>query len=126
MSRRLGLWFLGFCPQFRTGRRFYARETVLGLLFAWGLWMTMDPVADATFISDEALVWIGRLVYPLFINLLLVFMTMSAARRLHDIGHGGAWALLMLMPGLNVLLVLYLLIRPGSCRPTGWRRLEDL
>ena len=32
----------------------------------------------------------------------------------------------MLVPGFNVVLLIYLLIRPGCVLPTGWRRLEDL
>ena len=44
----------------------------------------INPIADAEFISDEMLTWIGRFVDPLLINLILIFMTVSAARRLHD------------------------------------------
>ena len=126
MTRQLSLWLISFCPQFRSGRLHYAKEPLLGLLWAWLIWLSIDWVADAPFLSDEDLVWIGRLVYPLIINLLLLFMTVASARRLHDIGHSGAWGFLMLVPGFNVVLLIYLLIRPGCVLPTGWRRLEDL
>ena len=65
------------------------------------------------------LTWIGRFVYPLLINLILIFMTVSAARRLHDAGHSGAWALFVMCPGANIFLMLYLLLRPGVSRPTS-------
>ena len=116
---------IGFCPQFRTGRRLYAYETAGALLAGLILWLMINPIADAEFISDEMLMWIGRVVYPLFINLILIFMTVSAVRRLHEAGHSGAWALFVICPGANLFLMLYLLLRPGVERPTGWRRLED-
>ena len=93
---------MGFCPQFRK------REEALrpgddgrasGGAF---LWLMINPIADAEFISDEMLTWIGRFVYPLLINLILIFMTVSAARRLHDAGHSGAWALFVMCPGANI------------------------
>lgn len=80
---------MGFCPQFRSGRRLYALETTGALLAGLFLWLMINPIADAEFISDEMLTWIGRFVYPLLINLILIFMTVSAARRLHDAGHSG-------------------------------------
>lgn len=80
---------IGFCPQFRSGRRLYAYETAGALFAGLILWLMINPIADAEFISDEMLMWIGRVVYPLFINLILIFMTVSAARRLHDAGHSG-------------------------------------
>lgn len=116
---------MGFCPQFRSGRRLYALETTGALLAGLFLWLMINPIADAEFISDEMLTWIGRFVYPLLINIILIFMTVSAARRLHDAGHSGAWALLVICPGANIFLMLYLLLRPGVARPTGWRRLEE-
>ena len=116
---------MGFCPQFRSGRRLYAQETTGALLAGLFLWLMINPIADAEFISDEMLTWIGRFVYPLLINLILIFMTVSAARRLHDAGHSGAWALFVMCPGANIFLMLYLLLRPGVSRPTGWRRLEE-
>ncbi len=116
---------VGFCPQFRSGRRLYACETAASLAGVLILWLLINPIADAEFISDEILMWIGRIVYPLCFNLILIFMTVSAARRLHDAGHSGAWAFLMICPGANFFLMLYLLLRPGLEQPTGWRRLED-
>lgn len=116
---------MGFCPQFRSGRRLYAQETTGALLAGLFLWLMINPIADAEFISDEMLTWIGRFVYPLLINLILIFMTVSAARRLHDAGHSGAWALFVMCPGANIFLMLYLLLRPGVSRPTDWRRLEE-
>ena len=110
---------MGFCPQFRSGRRLYAQETTGALLAGLFLWLMINPIADAEFISDEMLTWIGRFVYPLLINLILIFMTVSAARRLHDAGHSGAWALFVMCPGANIFLMLYLLLRPGVSRPTG-------
>ena len=81
---------MGFCPQFRSGRRLYAQETTGALLAGLFLLLMSIPIADAEFISDEMLTWIGCFVYPLLINLILIFMTVSAARRLHDAGHSGA------------------------------------
>lgn len=54
---------MGFCPQFRSGRRLYAQETTGALLAGLFLWLMINPIADAEFISDEMLTWIGRFVY---------------------------------------------------------------
>lgn len=126
MQRQLSLWLISFCPQFRAGRLRYAKETLWSVFWGWMIWLSIDWVAAIPFLSDEDLMWIGRIIYPLIINLVLIFMTVASARRLHDIGHSGAWSFMMLVPGLNVVLLIYLLIRPSSALPTGWRRLEDL
>ena len=61
---------MGFCPQFRSGRRLYAQETTGALLAGLFLWLMINPIADAEFISDEMLTWIGRFVYPLLLSLI--------------------------------------------------------
>ena len=78
---------MGFCPQFRSGRRLYAQETTGALLAGLFLWLMINPIADAEFISDEMLTWIGRFVYPLLINLILIFMTVSAMPVIRGPGH---------------------------------------
>ena len=60
----------------------------------------INPIADAEFISDEMLTWIGRFVYPLLINLILIFIAAF------DAGHSGAWALFVMCPGANIFLML--------------------
>ena len=98
--------------------RKYNQVTELGKL--------MDPIADAEFISDEMLEVIALRVIPVVVNLLLLFMTASCARRMHDIGLSGAWGLLMLMPVFNVPMLVFSLCWPGSPLPTGWRMLADV
>ena len=122
------VWRLGllFCPQFRCGRREYARETAGLALTVCALWSLMDPIADAEFISDGMLEVIALRGIPVVVNLLLLFMTASCARRMHDIGLSGAWGLLMLMPVFNVPVLVFALCWPGSPLPTGWRMLADV
>jgi uncharacterized membrane protein YhaH (DUF805 family) len=48
---------------------------------------------------------------------LCIFLFTLAARRLHDLDLPDAWALLLLVPGINLAFVLFLLIRPGKAKP---------
>lgn len=60
------------------------------------LWLMINPIADAEFISDEMLTWIGRFVYPLLINLILIFMTVSRGAQAARCRSFGAWALFVM------------------------------
>jgi uncharacterized membrane protein YhaH (DUF805 family) len=67
----------------------------------------------------------GTAVIPrvLFIVLLIVssyVMLVSCIRRLHDIDLPGKWALLILIPGGNIFLFIYLSLRPGSKEENEW------
>ncbi|MDO5532055.1 DUF805 domain-containing protein [Sutterella sp.] len=118
----LGKLFLAaFNPQVRAGRGQFARGLAL-----WGAcgvagWLSLDPVADATWISDEAIVVIAR-VYSWATALWSIGLFVLLARRCHDWALGGGWAFLLCVPGLNVLLIAAALFVPG--RPTArqlWR-----
>ncbi|MBS3932920.1 MAG: DUF805 domain-containing protein [Truepera sp.] len=41
-------------------------------------------------------------------------------RRLHDTGHSGYFALLLFVPLVNIALVLYLLVMPGTRGPNRY------
>ena len=41
---------------------------------------------------------------------------MQLIKRLHDMGKGPFWAVLLIVPGVNVLLLLYAAIAPGAKR----------
>lgn len=78
----------------RTGFAVSMVAALLPLLFFW------PPDARAV----NALVWVGVLVLASF----------PQVKRMHDIGHTGALVWLNFVPGVNALLQVYLLLRPGT------------
>jgi len=71
-----------------------------------GQWTTyMHPVTDE-FIVEEAGYAVGVAFLWLF--------AMNAVRRLHDRSHSGYGVLFGLLPGVNVMLLLYLVFSPSS------------
>ena len=66
-----------------------------------------DPFSESNNAGIFVLAWIlGTLVQSICLN----------ARRLHDRGHSGWWQLGMLVPGLNII-VLYWLVRAAKDTP---------
>lgn len=107
------LFLLLFNPQVRTDRLGFLRGLALWAAAGAAAWLLMDPIADAEWISDAALVVIAR-IYAWAAGLWSVALMVLAARRCHDLGWSGAWALLMGVPFTNVVLGLLLLSLPGD------------
>lgn len=110
------LALLLFCPQARVGRLAFAAGLAGWCAAGWAGYALMDPIADAEWISDAAIVRIAAL-YGWAATLWNVGVTVLAARRAHDWGVSGAWALLLSAPGLNLLFLAACLLLPG--RPEG-------
>lgn len=111
-----------FCPQRRSGRAQFARDLAAAAALLALLWLSLDPIADAEWISDGAIEKIGLYAVPLCVNLIFCFLLAACARRLHDLGASGAWALLLALPAVNVIMTVLLLALPGRPYPTGWPR----
>lgn len=113
-------WGMAFCPQMRSRRATYARDllyTALGALF---LVLLTEAAVAAVWIPDALIQrWVAPMLSVLT-NLLIIYATVSAARRLHDIGLSGAWALLVMVPVLNILAAVLLLCWPGRPESTGY------
>lgn len=109
------LFLLLFNPQVRTSRLGFLRGLALWAAAGAGAWLLMDPIADAEWISDAALVVIAR-IYAWAAGLWSVVLMVLAARRCHDLGWSGAWALLMGVPFTNIALGLLLLLLPGDAQ----------
>ncbi|WP_295480766.1 DUF805 domain-containing protein [uncultured Sutterella sp.] len=107
------VFLLLFNPQVRTGRLGFLRGLALWAAAGAAAWLLMDPIADAQWISDAALVVIAR-IYAWAAGLWSVALMVLAARRCHDLGWSGAWALLMGVPFTNVALGVLLLFLPGD------------
>lgn len=108
-----------FYPQLRIGRAAFARGLLLWLLAGTAGYLLMDPIADAQWISDAALTHIAR-AYGWAYGLLSAGVTVLAARRVHDWGLAGAWALLLSAPGLNMLFLAACLFIPGREAGRAW------
>lgn len=101
-----------FSPKGRTDRRGYARGLVLLGAAAWGVWQLLDPIADAEWIPDAALLWIGQGISILSGFWLIALFALSA-RRAHDLGLSGAWGLLAAVPPINLGALVLGLMLPG-------------
>ncbi len=61
----------------------------------------------------------AALVYVvLIIGMTPIFLYYGVRPRLHDLGHGGIWALLMFVPFVNVGMYLLLLFQAGKAPST--------
>ncbi|MBR4821295.1 DUF805 domain-containing protein [bacterium] len=63
--------------------------------------------------------WIlGGLVGGVIGTILAIIVFISSisisVRRLHDCGHSGLWVLLYLIPLVNLILIIYLCVKPGK------------
>ena len=77
-----------------------------------GQWTTyIHPVTDE-FVVEQAGYAVGVAFVWLF--------TMNAVRRLHDRSHNGYVVLLGLVPGVNVMLLVYLVLGPSSVAANKW------
>lgn len=108
-----------YYPQVRTGRAVFAAELALWAAAGLSVWSLLDPIADAAWISDAMLVRIAQVVAVLagFWNAALFSI---CARRLHDLGLSGSWALMNAVPGGTIALVVLGLSLPGRSAGRVW------
>lgn len=110
----LGSLFLRiFNPQVRADRRTFARGLLIWSAFGLLGWLLMDPIADAEWISDEALLRIA-MVYSWAYGFWSFALFVLAARRCHDCGLSGGWALLVGIPLVNIFVLAAGLFLPGA------------
>ncbi|MDQ1831869.1 DUF805 domain-containing protein [Massilia scottii] len=72
--------------------------------------------------------WFGLAERPIVMPVLLITVGLAVAavlavmtlRRLRDLGQPGWWALILLLAPINVLLVGFLLVRPGDAGPNRY------
>lgn len=113
-------------PQCRTSRKRFAKEVLLWLSFGLLGWLSLDPIADAEWISDEMIVVIARVVGVLAAAWSAALFPMLA-RRFHDAGFSGAWAGLALLPMCTPVLLVVAWMLPAARDPVkhaAWRSVE--
>ena len=115
-----------FWPQCRSSRARFGRETAGFAATALSGWALLMGIADSPFVSDDCVFFIGTYLVPVFGNLFIIALCAAAARRLHDIGLSGAWAFLVPVPGLNLLLIAYLLLAPRKAGSSGWADVDRI
>ena len=114
-----GIVLVLFNPQVRVDRRGFAVGLAGWAAAAAAAYLLMDPIADAEWISDQAIVVIAQ-IYSWAAGLWSVGVTVLFARRAHDFGISGAWALLLSAAGLNVIFILVCLLAPGRPEGEAW------
>ncbi len=106
-------------PQRRTSRRAFARELAVWMVFGLAGWLSLDPIADAEWISDEALIEIAKF-FSIVAELWVFAFFALAARRAHDLGLSGAWAFLGCAAVTLPLMVVLGLLLPGRTAGCRW------
>lgn len=97
-------------PSGRFGRLSYlAWGAFIGFIAAIIVGMVMAAIVTATGANTLGLG--AQLTLQLIMAMPLI---MFAIRRLHDTGASGGWAVLLIIPLLNILISLYLLIKKGD------------
>lgn len=89
----------------------YQVTGALVIMLLAALLVLLAPLSPVLSANDLLLSW-GALVAAGV--LMTVWMLVLTRRRLHDVDRTGWWALLVLVPVLNLLLFVYLLLVPGS------------
>lgn len=74
------------------------------------LWWVITKLLE-NFSIESAII---AVVLVTFYILSIVYTTSLSVRRLHDLGYGGLWTLLLLLPFLNVLFFFYLVLHKGQ------------
>ena len=121
----LGALFMRlYWPQCRMGRRAFLKGFAIWALLGIGSYQLLDPIADAAWISDEAIVAVARALPWLTGAWMLALMAMLA-RRAHDWGLSGAWALLAEVPVANILLIVAALTVPGRPGGRAWPSCDE-
>ncbi len=93
---------LRFCCYYLTGAIITGLSAALLFIFSRASW-TPESLAPLLL---AAIAGLGLAFFVWSIGLMV--------RRLHDRDHAGWWALLILVPGVNLLLSIYLLVAPGT------------
>lgn len=96
------------CAQF-TGREGFA-EWWMWLLFSFGVKLVVGA-AFSLFLFSSAV--IGVAVALVEVGLLLPSLAVTV-RRLHDVGRGGGWMFLLLVPIVGWVWLFVLLVQPGE------------
>lgn len=99
-------------PRRRDGRLAFLRGLFVWALLGGCAYALIDPIADAEWISDRALCAIAS-VYAALSGFWMAALLALCARRAHDLGLSGAWALIVAAPGANAFFLLLALALPG-------------
>ena len=113
-----------YSPQRRSGRRLYAKELALWAAVGAAAYELMMLAADSPFVSDDAIAALARML-PWLIEFWTMALLSIAARRCHDLGLSGGWALLTQVPIAGAVVIAAGLLLPS--RPEGriWPRADD-
>ena len=57
---------------------------------------------------------IGGVIGTILSIIVFISSISISVRRLHDCGHSGLWVLLYLIPLVNLILIIYLCVKPGK------------
>lgn len=110
-----------YAPQCRTDRRAYVRETAVWAASGLVVYELLMLSADSPSVPDEVIAALARAL-PWLMQCWWAALLAIAARRCHDLGLSGGWALLTQVPVLGELVIIAGALLPS--RPEGrfWPR----
>jgi uncharacterized membrane protein YhaH (DUF805 family) len=83
--------------------------------FAYSFWLTFVGMFLVTYVLDLPLPYISDAISALLgYGSLIAALLVLSTRRLEDMGRSGWWAVLVLIPVLNVIFGMWLLLARGS------------
>jgi uncharacterized membrane protein YhaH (DUF805 family) len=93
--------------------------TALGLVVIMFALALLQHLTTIRLINDVIGVIFAVIVVTYFC-LAVYSYTFTGVRRLHDLQHSGRWFYLSLVPGIAVIITLYLLLIPGTDGPNAY------
>lgn len=108
-----------FHPGYRLGRKGFSLQAAGMIVFLLAFRALAHWLEGALWIPDAWIEALAPWASAMLDGWMLAFMAVCA-RRLHDAGVSGAWAFLLTIPLLQVLLVLLCLVWPAKAGPTGY------
>lgn len=79
-------------------------------------WLSIPGIPNPEDVTPNAFAGSNPL-FPLLFFALQWFELAIVIKRLQDIGHSGFWALLIFLPGVNILMVVILGFMPSQAQP---------
>ena len=85
------------------------REYIIFIIITWIVWFVLG-LLSGLLRNVAVLSWILWVVSAVIWIFTFIAFIAIVVRRLHDIGKSGWWALLLLIPVVNIIFVIYLAI----------------
>lgn len=112
-----------YSPQRRSSRRLYAKEVAFWAAVGAAAYKLMMLAADSPMVPDDAIVALSRML-PWLIQFWTTALLSIAARRCHDLGLSGGWALFTQVPIAGAVVIAAGFLLPSRLEGRIWPRAD--